>query len=284
MTTTTWGQALQNAQPNAGFQPLPPGQYRFRILSGTGKIAQTGAPMISVQLEVISAGPKKGRKVFHNWVLPFGNNDTDPDKVNDRLGFFLGDMLAFGITKEWLLQSFPEINKATCDAIGTVLVNRTCKATAKLQANDTSRNNFNGFAEDDGIDPPAPTAVAGPGQGGIAPPPAMPGVTPPGAPGGYPAQGGFPAPAAPVPAPAAPAAPAPAAPAPAPAFQPPAQPAPVAAPVAAPAPPQAPGLPSPAPVMPGMPGAPAAPPAFQPPAAPQAPPMPGAPAAPQASF
>lgn len=283
MTSVTWGAVLQNVQPNAGFQPLDPGTYRFRILSGAGKTAQTGKQMVTVQLEVISEF-KKGRKVWHQWVLP---NQHD-DKAEQSMGFFLGDMLAFGITKEWLIATFgaQEISKEHCDFIGQQLVNRQCKATATLQKTDASRNNFGSFTEDDGVDPPAPQAkpTAGSLLGGVAPPPAMPGVTPP-MPGAAPVAYGSPAGLPPAPGPVAsapayaqppqaPMAPAPMAAAPgvpmpgqAPAFQPPQGLPPQAAPAAPLAPPQAPQV---------------APAAFAQPqaAAPQA----AAPAAPQASF
>jgi len=282
---------LQNVQPNAGFQPLAPATYRFRILTGQGKTAQSGKQMVSVQMEVINEGKAKGRKVWHNWVLP----DQHDDKAEQSLGFFLGDMLAFGITKEWLIQSFGNqaITREHCEFIAQQLVNRACKANATLQKNDATRNNFGSFTEDDGVDPPEPAAAPTAGSLGLGtpPPPAMPGVQAPPAGGGFPppAPGGMPAPGMPQPGMAPPAqAAAMAPPAPQQYAAPPAQEQ-QAPPMA---PPQAPPVQQAPPQMPGMPGAPAAaPPAFQPPSqpgvpAPQPPGVPqaGAPAAPQASF
>lgn len=222
MTTTMvdWNTVLNGAVPQQGFQPLPPATYRFRIVSGEGRVAGSGAIGVSCQLEVIS-GPKAGKKVFHTWYLPKDGSD----KAKTSMGYFLGAMLVFGLTPEWFGQSFAgqQISKDHADFVAKTLVATgiSFKATASLQSDDPSRNNFNNFIADDGIepDPPkeptvtsfapgAPTGPAGPpglplggfpGSGGVGGAPITAGPDwanqPPAPPAGPPTQGQF-APAA----------------------------------------------------------------------------------------
>lgn len=185
MTTINWNTALQGVTPQQGFQPLPPATYRFRIVSGEGRTAGSGAQMVSVSMEVLS-GPKMGRKVFHNWVLP----KEESDSAKQSMGFFLGAMEIFGLSPQWFGQTFggQDITKEHCDYIAQTLVasGRSFKATASLQSKDPSRNNFNNFITDDGVEPEPPAEpkqnVFNPG----APP------IPTGAPGGNLPLGGFP--------------------------------------------------------------------------------------------
>jgi hypothetical protein len=187
MTTIDWSTALQGVTPQQGFQPLPPAVYRFRIVSGEGKVAGSGSIMVSCQFEVIS-GPKAGRKVFHNWNLPKDGSD----KAKQSMGYFLGAMLVFGLTPEWFGQSFggQQISKDHADFVAKTLVatGMSFKATASLQRDDPSRNNFNNFIADDGVEPEPPKE---PTQSNFTPgAPAGPGG-PPGLPlGGFPGSGG----------------------------------------------------------------------------------------------
>lgn len=187
MTTIDWSTALQGVTPQQGFQPLPPATYRFRIVSGEGKIAGSGSIMVTCQFEVIS-GPKAGRKIFHNWNLPKDGSDS----AKTQMGFFLGAMLVFGLTPEWFGQSFAgqQITKDHADFIAKTLVATgvSFKATASLQKNDPSRNNLNNFIADDGQEPDPPKE---PTATNFAPgAPSVPGG-PPGLPlGGFPGSGG----------------------------------------------------------------------------------------------
>lgn len=186
-TMVDWSTALNGVVPQQGFQPLPPATYRFRILTGEGRIAGSGSIMVSCQFEVIS-GPKMGRKVFHNWNLPKDGSD----KAKTQMGFFLGAMMVFGLTPEWFGQSFAgqQITKDHADFIAKTLVatGLTFKATASLQASDPSRNNLNNFISDDGQEPEPPKE---PTATNFAPgAPQVPGG-PPGLPlGGFPGSGG----------------------------------------------------------------------------------------------
>lgn len=189
MTTIDWSTALQGVTPQQGFSPLPPATYRFRIVAGEGKTAGSGAQMVSVQLEVIS-GPKQGRKTFHNWVLPKDGSD----KGKQSMGFFLGAMMVFGLPPEWFAQAFAgqQISKEHADYIAKALVqaNVSFKATASIQTSDPSRNNFNNFVADDGVEPEPPKETAPSNLTPGAPP--VPGMgTGPGGPPGLPL-GGFP--------------------------------------------------------------------------------------------
>jgi hypothetical protein len=188
MTTIDWSTALQGVTPQQGFQPLPPATYRFRIVSGEGRVAGSGSIMVSCQLEVIS-GPKAGRKVFHNWNLPKDGSDS----AKTQMGFFLGAMMVFGLTPDWFGQSFAgqQISKDHADFVAKTLVSTgiSFKATASLQKNDPSRNNLNNFIADDGVEPEPPKEPVQTNFNPGAPTPGPGG--PPGLPlGGFPGSGG----------------------------------------------------------------------------------------------
>jgi hypothetical protein len=193
-----WNDALDGAVPSAGFTPLDPATYRFRPILGRGQTAASQAQMVSVQLEVIGTGPKAGRKVWHNWVLPKEKND----KTKDQMGFFLGAMEVFGLTKDWLIQTFGanEITREGAEYIAQCVVasGRTCKARVSLQKNDNTRNNIDNFAADDGIEPAPPVtanAPAGPPMGMPSAPGMPPGLPLPGFAGSGTPQNPTPAPA-----------------------------------------------------------------------------------------
>lgn len=189
MANANWSTLLQNAAPVQGFQPLPPATYRFRATAGTGKTAASGAQMVQVELEVAS-GPKAGKKVWHNWVLPA---DSSKDTAQEQMNRFLGAMEVFGLNLAFFQQNFAnqEITKEHCDWIANHIVSTGVifKAAVSLQKNDPSRNNINNFVADDGVEPapPAEPKMNSAVPGG----PGFPGAPGPGAANGMPL-GGFP--------------------------------------------------------------------------------------------
>lgn len=166
MSTVLWNDALQGVTPTTGGQPLPPATYRFRPIAGEGKDNSGGAPMLSLQLEVIS-GPMAGRKHYHYENLPKGNSDAD----KQRMGYFLGLCQAFGITGEMLGQWFQgqPVSKETLEYLAKYIVQsgRVVKATLRPRRNDEARVDASGWVPDDGIEPEPPkqAAVAAPMPG-----------------------------------------------------------------------------------------------------------------------
>lgn len=237
MSTLNWADLVNDAAESGGsFDPLPAGDYEFKVISVEEKTTQSGKTMFVLKNEVQS-GAHARRLVWDNLVI-------SPENAN-ALGFFFRKMAALGLGKEFFAQS-PN-NSQIAQAIN----GRSFKGKIKQTTyNGQDRNEFVGYAP----------AAAAPVQGGF-----------PGAPQA-PAPGFPPAAAAPIPQ-AAP--PVPQAAPPVPQQQAPvAPPVPQAAPVAPPVPqaaPQQPGVEYPWGQAPAAPAAPAAPPAGsfqQPPAAP----------------
>lgn len=142
MSTVMWGEVLTNVTPNAGSSPLDPGEYNFKVVLGKGAKASTGALMISVHMEV-TGGADAGRKTWHNWVMPKENDD----KAQTRMSYFLGDMEALGLTKEWFVTTLGghPISEETCNYIAGQLVGREAAGSVTVQKTDTSRRNINNF-------------------------------------------------------------------------------------------------------------------------------------------
>lgn len=214
MTTITWDAALQGVTPAKGSTPFPPATYRLRLVAGEGKLNSNNSPMLSLTFECES-GPLKGKKAFHNENMP---KDGDaPDKIQTRMAFFLGLLDAFGVTGAQVAQMFAgrPIDADSLDYLARALVSlgKVVKATATLQADNDSRNNWRNWSADDGIEPAPPKelqtaggapqgfpgAVPGgapaPGPNGFAPPSGPPQGAPAGPPAGQPGSlplGGFP--------------------------------------------------------------------------------------------
>jgi uncharacterized protein DUF669 len=167
-----WNDALQGVTPAIGGVPVPPATYRLRIFSGEGKLNSSKNVMMTLGFEIAS-GPLAGRKIYHNENLPKDSSDN----AKTRMAFFLGLLAAFGLTGEQLGQMFSgrPIDEQSVDYLAKMLVSsgRTVKATASLQSNDETRNNWRGWAPDDGIEPEPPkqtqAAPAGP-PGAFGPP------------------------------------------------------------------------------------------------------------------
>lgn len=185
MSTVTWD-AFQGVAPATGGQPVPPATYRLRIFSGEGKLNSNKNLMMTLGFEIAS-GPLAGRKVYHNENLPKGNSDND----KTRMAFFLGLLAAFGLSGEQLGQMFAgrPIDEASVDYLAKMLVQsgRTVKATATLQSNDETRNNWRNWMPDDGIEPEPPKQT----QAAPAAPPGA--FGPPSSPNGFAAPPGPPA-------------------------------------------------------------------------------------------
>lgn len=201
-----WGDLLKVAD-EAGFTPLPIGEYDVIVASAEVKATQSGKDSIVVYFQV-TTGPQQGRKIRNQFTI-------SPDNPN-AVGFFFRHMTAIGLTREYFAQTPPP----TMHHVAANLVNRPCRIkVSHREWGGTMRDNVDSIMPAGVLMPQGPQVPQAPQGAPIqaAPVPSVPGT---------PVVNAVPAaPAAPqVPqAPAAPATPvAPAVPAPV------AQPAPVA--------------------------------------------------------
>lgn len=190
-----WNDLLKIAD-EAGFTPLPVGEYHVVVDKALAKQAQTGKDMINVTFRVLT-GPQQDKTCLNNFVL-------SPESPN-AVGFFFRHMAALGIPMEFFTTNPPMAN------VAAALVGRQCLI-------EITHREFGGQVRDnvDKIKPVTGAPVPGPfgNAGGPVPAPTpVPAATPAPA---------YIQPAAPTPQAA------PAAPAPAPAAVP--QPAPAAVP------------------------------------------------------
>ncbi len=221
--TIDFGAAIALAAEATGvsYELVPAGKYNATIDKSEVKPAKSGAAMLYCELVIVDEGPFKGKKLFHNFVLP----EPGAEKAAERWQYFFNDMAVLGIPKDWFVQ----VGATDLDNVANILVGRSANVEVKHTVSDgTTYANIKRWR----------AFSTAPVIGGVPPVP------------GAPTPGAVPQPpvvAAPVPqAPAAPAAPA-------------AVPAPPAAPAAPPAPPAAP-LPPAAPAAPASIPAPPPPP------------------------
>jgi len=160
MTTVSWND-LKKAAGEAGFDPVPAGEYDVVVDSATVKPTSDGRKsQIATQFK-IENGPHAGKKIFNNFVL-------SPDNPN-ALAFFFRHMSALGLNDAYFTAN-PSLERVAADLTG-----RRCRVTVSIREwNDTQRNQV------DTIKPPA----SGPAQ--VAPSPAatagLPGVPATGSP------------------------------------------------------------------------------------------------------
>lgn len=181
-----WNDLLKVAD-EAGFTPLPIGDYDVIVAEATVKGTNGGKDSIVVQFQV-TTGPQQGRKIRNQFTI-------SPENPN-AVGFFFRHMAALGLPREYFAQS------PTLPQVAQALLNRPCRIKV-------SHREWSGQVRDnvDAINPAQPTGFVVPGMTpGVAAPavPAIPNapVVPPNPQPAY-----VPTPAAP-PAPPAPSTPA----------------------------------------------------------------------------
>jgi len=89
VTSFSFKTLLKNAED---FTALPAGDYNCFVETAEAVTASTGKPMIKVTYRV-EDGPKKGKKVFNNFVISVDNGQA--------LGFFFRNMAAHGLARSW---------------------------------------------------------------------------------------------------------------------------------------------------------------------------------------
>lgn len=190
MSQLNWGELISEAAEAGGgsYDPLPDGEYEFKVIEASATTTQTGKPMFKVTAEV-QTGAHAKRRVWDNLVISSENKTA--------LSIFFNKMKALGLTEEYFRQNPPG------DQVASAMLNRTFRGQVGSRVwNGDTRNELKRYAPiaPAGIPTSAPVAAA------AAPAPAP-------APAPSPAAAAAPAPA---PAPAAPEAPTGATPPPSP--------------------------------------------------------------------
>lgn len=183
-----WGDLLKIAD-EAGFTPLPVGEYDVIVASAKAQATNSGKDSIVVQFRVVS-GPQANRQIRNQFTI-------SPENPN-AVGFFMRHMNALGLPREYFEQN------PTMSQLAQVLLNRPCRIKVNhREFGGAVRDNVEAImppaSQITGVQPGVPTAPA-PAQ--MASAPVAPPVAPPAAPAAPPVS---PAPpAVPTPQPAGP--------------------------------------------------------------------------------
>lgn len=181
MSSLNWGELISEAAEAGGgsYDPLPDGEYEFKVIEASATTTQTGKPMFKVTAEV-QTGAHAKRRVWDNLVISSENKTA--------LSIFFNKMKALGLTEDYFRQNPPG------DQVASAMLNRTFRGQVGSRVwNGDTRNELKRYAPvaAAGIPASAPVAAAAAAAPAPAPAPAPAAAAP-----------------APAPAPAAPAAPA----------------------------------------------------------------------------
>ena len=86
---------LMKVADEAGFTPLPVGEYDVIVATSEAKQTSTGKDSIVVNFQVTS-GPMMNRRIRNQFTI-------SPDNAN-AIGFFFRHMACLGIPREWFAQ------------------------------------------------------------------------------------------------------------------------------------------------------------------------------------
>lgn len=152
-----WGDLLKVAD-EAGFTPLPIGDYDVIVSTAEVKATQGGKDSIVVYFQV-TTGPQQGRKIRNQFTI-------SPDNPN-AVGFFFRHMTAIGLSREYFAQTPPP----TLHHVAANLVNRPCRIkVTHREWGGTMRDNI------DSIMPAGALMPQGPQVPQAAPVPSVPGA------------------------------------------------------------------------------------------------------------
>ena len=183
MSSLNWGELISEAADASGgsYDPLPDGEYEFKVIEASAVTTQTGKPMFKLTAEV-QTGAHAKRRVWDNLVISAENKTA--------LSIFFGKMKALGLTEDYFRQNPPG------DQVASAMLNRTFRGQVGSRVwNGDTRNELKRYAPVASAGIPASAPVAAAAAPAPAPAPAPSAAAP-----------------APAPAPAAPAvAPAPSA-------------------------------------------------------------------------
>jgi hypothetical protein len=153
MSTTNWLDLLDEAKQNGGpqdFGPIPPGEYRFKVLEATTGQTNNGKTKYTVKVQV-QDGPHAGRLVWDDLIV-------SPESAG-AMGFFFRKMQVLGLGKEFF-QASPSDDQITAG-----LKDREFLGKVKIDNfGGKDRNKMDGYkslaAAPTGFIPPAPQAAA----------------------------------------------------------------------------------------------------------------------------
>lgn len=153
-----WDELVQEAAASStSFDPIPPGEYEFKIIEATAKLSSNDNQMYVIKAEVQS-GAHARRLVWDNLTI-------SPTSAS----FFFRKMNAIGLPKEFFTAQRPT-NEAVCAA----LMGRTFRGKVIIDTsyNPEGKNKIDGYAASAGVAQAGPSfpAQAAPRQAPAAPP------------------------------------------------------------------------------------------------------------------
>lgn len=92
MSSLNWSDLIKEAGETASYEPLPDGDYDFKVLESTATTSQSGKTMFKIKVEV-QAGPHAKRIMWDNLVI-------SPESQG-ALGMFFAKMASLGLNREF---------------------------------------------------------------------------------------------------------------------------------------------------------------------------------------
>ena len=180
MSSLNWGELISEAAEAGGgsYDPLPDGEYEFKVIEASATTTQTGKPMFKVTAEV-QTGAHAKRRVWDNLVISSENKTA--------LSIFFNKMKALGLTEDYFRQNPPG------DQVASAMLNRTFRGQVGSRVwNGDTRNELKRYAPvaSAGIPASAPVAAAAAPAPAPAPAPAAAAPAPAPAPAAPPAPSG----------------------------------------------------------------------------------------------
>lgn len=113
MGSINWGDLVKDAGESAGgnFEPLPNGDYDFKVIEASSTTTATGKTMFKITCET-QAGPYAKRRVWDNLVI-------SPENKN-ALGIFFTKMAALGLPRDFFMTNNPSNAQIESAMIGRV--------------------------------------------------------------------------------------------------------------------------------------------------------------------
>ena len=188
MSSLNWGELISEAAEASGgsYDPLPDGEYEFKVIEASAVTTQTGKPMFKLTAEV-QTGAHAKRRVWDNLVISAENKTA--------LSIFFSKMKALGLTEDYFRQNPPG------DQVASAMMNRTFRGQVGSRVwNGDTRNEIKRYAPvaASGLPVSAPVAASAPAP---APAPAPAAAAPAPAPAMAPAAPEAPTGATPPPSP-----------------------------------------------------------------------------------
>jgi len=175
MSSVNWSELLSEAAEATGgsYDPLPDGEYEFKVIETSATTTQTGKPMFKLTAEV-QTGAHAKRRVWDNLVISPENKTA--------LSIFFGKMKALGLNEEYFRQNPP------AEQVASAMLNRTFRGQVGSRPwNNETRNEIKRYAPVLASSAPASAPVASapapaPAPAFAAPAPAPAAPLPPAAP------------------------------------------------------------------------------------------------------